>query len=102
MIPSSVYDDLTLGASGSTYTAPADGYFTLAKWASSGQIVVIESLSNGCRSFACTNVSECPSATLPVKKGDSIAIYYTASGNVLYFRFVYAEETQNLVSCIRY
>ena len=102
MIPSSVYDDLTLGASGSTYTAPADGYFTLAKWASSGQIVVIESLSNGCRSFACTNVSEYPSATLPVKKGDSIAIYYTASGNVLYFRFVYAEETQNLVSCIRY
>lgn len=95
-MPSDVFDDLTLGATGSRYTAPANGYFTLAKWASSGQIVVIESVSNGCRSFACTSISECPSATLPVKKGDSVAIYYSASGNVLYFRFVYAKGEQNV------
>lgn len=29
-MPSNKYIDLTLGASGSTYTAPANGYFQLA------------------------------------------------------------------------
>ena len=30
-MPSHTYDTLTLGASGTTYTAPADGYFLICK-----------------------------------------------------------------------
>lgn len=94
-MPSGTYDDLTLGASASTYTAPANGWFTLTKNASAGQFVCFESLANGCRSFAQTSIAEYPSATIPVRKGDSVICYYNASGAVLYFRFVYAQGEAN-------
>lgn len=92
-MPSGKYVDLTLGASGSSYTAPANGWFTFSKTAgiTNGQI----SLTNDTVGFGCTAIG--PSAGynlliyLPVKAGDVVRTTYSATGTTNYFRFIYAE-----------
>ena len=90
-MPSSRYIDLTLGASGSTYTAPANGWFVISKVATGVQDVVID--LNGVRlttSNAPTTGWTC-SAFVPCKKNDTINVFYSAGGALNYFRFIYAE-----------
>ena len=100
-MPSNKYIDLELGATGTQYTAPANGWFHIAKVA-------------GTADAHCTLVNTCVTGTeaqggnytirmqastngmtiylnLPVKKGDVAVINYTASGNTDAFRFIYAE-----------
>ena len=101
-MPSGRYIDLTLGASGSTYTAPANGWFHLQKL--SGVANAIINMYNqmvGHSSFGITiasgnNASMNLNAYLPVKKGDSIYITYTATGETKYFTFNYAEGDNNV------
>ena len=97
-MPSSKYIDLTLGASGIQYTAPANGYFTLSKTSTgSAQYVVINKYYDGSINKRVSNVSYSPGsgygciAWLPVKKGEVINISYTAAGSTDCFMFVYAE-----------
>ena len=96
-MPSGRYIDLTLGASGSTYTAPANGYFVL--WSSLNndqynRYIAIHKLnqSTAGSSFAyeaiVPNNYQIPLAA-PVKQGEIIKIYYTI-GTAM-FRFYYAE-----------
>ena len=90
-MPSNEYIDLTLNASGSTYTAPANGYFLLNKNApSQGQYIY---LINHSTELGSVNISNGGNVRtyLPVKKGDIIEIVYDASGTTTFFRFVYAE-----------
>lgn len=91
-MPSDTYDDLTLGSSGSTYTAPADGYFVLVKrGSSSGQYANIENSTNGLATASITQSSgNWVYAWLPVKKGDVVSIGYDAAGATETFRFIYA------------
>ena len=91
--PSNRYIDLTLGASGTTYTAPANGYLHLFKEVNSAdQYVVLTNTNNGLGMHAWVPKSGGGAATtIPVKKGDIVSINYTAGANVICFRFIYAE-----------
>lgn len=90
-MPSSKYIDLTLGASGTIYTAPANGWVSVNKTAtasnqnldigSSGVGFDIHSSSNG--QWLCVST--------PVRKGTTFYVNYTAGGAVNWFRFRYAE-----------
>ena len=94
--PSSHYDDLTLGVSGSTYTAPADGYFYLLKIASGTyQYGNLKNQSNG------MIISSYPhdagfgaTVMLPAAKGDIVSCSYTVGGVTSVFRFIYAKGSE--------
>ena len=96
------YDDLELKASGSTYTAPANGWFWIQKLSSStGQFLtpVIKD-SNGNIKYTLTSQ---PTAAghdaeilAPVSKGDVISIGYSVGGATQSFRFIYAKSNGSL------
>ncbi len=93
-MPSDRYVDLTL-VSGSGYTAPADGFFTLQGWSPNayplGLYVWNASVTlmkaNNCSVMGKTN-TDLQGATVQVSKGDRVYAYL--SGTVTVFRFVYA------------
>ena len=92
-MPSSKYINLTLGASGTTYTAPANGYYAMYKSASTGQYIIFE--TNYCKLVSASSpVDNSVSLLIPVKKGDVIKCLYTASGTIGLFRFIYAEGAE--------
>lgn len=97
-MPSGTYRDLTLGSSGSTYTAPADGWFYLMKnagvsvaWISlenkTGKIVTNQAAPGNANSMA---------NYIPAKSGDTVAVTYSATGTTSAFRFIYAEGAKHL------
>jgi len=93
-MPSSKYIDLTLGASHSNYTAPANGWVFFAKASgSSGQFnSITNSTGGGLRSdCGAANSNQWATVNCPVKKGDIFSIEYTTSGETKIFRFIYAE-----------
>lgn len=73
-MPSDKYIDLTVGASGTEYTAPADGYV----YASGGNL-------NGCASSSVRYYDN----FLPVRRGGTFILTYT-NGTPSSFRFFYA------------
>ena len=93
--PSDKYIDLTLGASGSEYEAPANGYFYFSKNSSAaGQYAILTSGTDGIPG----EVGDGTATTgygihiiRPVRKGVSVIVKYTLAGATNYFRFVYAE-----------
>jgi len=92
-MPSSRYIDLTLGASGTQYTAPANGWYVVGK-AGSGNIeqyITIINNNNDLRIFGSTANGFGISLFIPVKKGDNVIINYTLSGATNRFKFIYAE-----------
>jgi hypothetical protein len=95
-MPSSEYIDLTLGASGSTYTAPANGWVMLYKNASaSGQYIWMQTVHGDITIYDLASYSSTSGGvlriTIPVKKGDNCVVAYTAGGTTGRFRFIYAE-----------
>ncbi|MBR1399951.1 MAG: hypothetical protein IJ564_07265 [Alphaproteobacteria bacterium] len=91
-MPSDRYIDLTLGASGSTYTAPANGYVALKKEATAGgQAVLIESSNKISSRSVSTATGQEPSVTIPVFRGDSFTVTYGAGGATRYFKFIYSK-----------
>ena len=97
-MPSNRYINLALQASGTVYTAPANGYYQIAKNSTaSGQYVLIGHQTddgstgiNGVRLWSSAK-DQSLVAMLPCKKGDKIVVAYTAGGNADWFRFIYAE-----------
>ena len=94
--PSSKYTDLTLGASGIKYTAPADGFVYIYRTGlSSGDSTYIATKETiGSKSTAVTG-SLVTQNFLPVKKGDQFSVTYTGSTTNFIFRFYYAEGAKN-------
>ena len=99
-MPSNRYIDLTLGASGSTYTAPANGYLTIAKAPNEvgQQVTMINNLSgtnnqsgNITTRFQASTSGMTGYLFVPCKKGDKIIVNYNMGGNTDSFRFFYAE-----------
>ena len=90
-MPSNRHIDLTLGASGSTYTAPANGWFHFNAGSKSGN--KWGNISNGIYSIASTSISSVYNAKVlyPVKKGDIVTVSYTLDTDNPVFRFIYAE-----------
>ena len=93
--PSDRYIDLTLGASGTTYTAPANGYFYLNKTkAGQTQYIALKNITGNIGVWSNGN----PQATnglvytyIPAKKGDIVETVYSTSGTTNEFRFIYAQ-----------
>ena len=94
-MPSGRYIDLTLGASGSTYTAPANGWlFLMKRTADNSQN--IRFICNGREDIAWgSGISNTDVISLfPVCSGDVVTIKYSAQGRVSFFRFIYANGEQ--------
>ena len=92
--PSSRYEDLTLGASGTKYTAPANGWFFLRKWSTKDtSYLELENKTSGivCTHFKYGTTSMQDVCLCPVKKGDVVQTNYTFNGDTTVFRFIYAE-----------
>lgn len=85
-MPSSAYIDMTLGASGSSYTAPADGYINIARTSTAaGQYIQgYTGINSGVFSTAS---GQSLRLSMPVRKGFSFQINYNAP-TAGYFRFV--------------
>lgn len=89
-MPSLRYTDLTLGSTGTIYTAPADGYFTINKAGIDGEWLYLRN------TYSELTISNLYSASLnarlfmPVASGQTVQIQYSASGTTNMFRFVYA------------
>lgn len=98
-MPSNKYIDLTLGASGSTYTSPANGWFRLVKKpTATGQYILFSSnkyyngQSNSDQgAIQVSGWTDPMVITIPVLKGDQIICYYNFGGATIKFEFRYAE-----------
>lgn len=96
-MPSSRYIDLTLGASGATYTAPANGWVCLRTNSRSSSTPAYSSLGIYGAGFETTSIADVAvswvaSVILPVKKGQTFwAVYGTTVSDYTTFRFFYAE-----------
>ena len=88
--PGSRYIDLTLGASDSTYSAPANGWVWLRKHVTEiGQYVELAgNVADICYSGRNNTVAE---VYIPVKKNEMFRSSYTAAGETVFFRFIYDE-----------
>jgi hypothetical protein len=96
-MPSNRYIDLTLGASGTQYTAPADGYVLCTKWTTGGNY---QELTLGLDSTVLsTNIGSSLTVLLrcwlPVAKGSTFYVNYTGSGSTPFFRFIYAQGSES-------
>lgn len=97
--PSTAYEDLTLGASGTEYTAPASGYYTLYKTSSAAnQFIQMINIDNTNNKTPLTNVvirahanGDYVGCIISCKKGNKVIINYTLGGATQYFRFCYAD-----------
>lgn len=97
-MPSGRYIDLTLGASGATYTAPANGWVSLAKrTTAANQFIFLGQIPNRTNVISYSPVSGgyCQ-AFIAVRKGDTFVAEYNAGGEVAQFRFTYAEGDNNV------
>ena len=91
-MPSNRYIDLTLGASGATYTAPANGWILVGKRCTANQY--LGTYANSImKCLEVWNTSYC-SLLFPVRKGNVFPISYSASGTTDVFRFIYAEGAE--------
>lgn len=93
-MPSNKYIDLSLGATGTTYTAPANGWFMF-----DGQgptwIDAAVSFQNGPHYGYCYKSRESDNYTrllIPVQKGAVLLLQYDSTvTNLIQFRFIYAQ-----------
>ena len=94
-MPSGRYIDLTLGSSGTTYTAPANGWFWFSKIAGTNLFGVgIENKRNGMIIGSDAGAPGSGNAVMPVLAGDNVVVRYSATGETLGFRFIYAQGDQ--------
>ena len=75
-MPSNDYISLNIGADGTEYTAPANGWFTMSgKATADGGYVIMDAL-HGCSIMRTQRNGWFERAFLPVKKGDVMKIFY--------------------------
>ena len=99
MLPSNKYINLTLGEHGTTYTAPANGWFAISKTSGgTGKYIGLLNITSGCGIEAYPNVNNNNAKLLiPVKKNDVLQVIYSLSGETQYFRFIYAEGESSII-----
>lgn len=88
-MPSDKYIDLTLGANGTTYIAPADGYFYIRKFSTSvNQFIGLYGVVSS--EVICSLQNFDVAVYVPAAKGQSVTCFYSLAGETKEFRFVYA------------
>ena len=93
-MPSNKYIDLTVGATGSTYTAPANGWFSLLRVVSTANINITLTTNKkmSSRSVSTTTGTQTLKASIPVAKGDTLTVEWNGNSIGTYeFYFIYAE-----------
>lgn len=95
-MPSDKYIDLTLGASGTTYTAPADGWFIYRADASTDNGYINMTSSTRLCSISTTNSVRLVGGFIACKKGDEVQVDYSPLSVIPWFRFVYAVGSEPL------
>ena len=97
-MPSDKYIDLTLGASGASYTAPADSWFYLeAHIPTKGYKIRLENSNPAAykSQVRAINADEfCCCPMLPVKKGENTVVVYDGTLTNVRFIFIYAEGSK--------
>lgn len=91
-MPSGTYDNLTMGVSGATYTAPANGWFTFDGTGAGSHFQMNNQTSGLTATYPYASGVYAAHGFLPAKKNDIVQINYNSgapSGG--YFRFIYAE-----------
>ena len=89
-LPSNTFISLTLGSSGATYTAPADGWFTCYFSATSAQIGTwVNSTSSISSSGGTASSYSYVGVSIPAQKGDVCQYFYNHPTPQL-FGFIYA------------
>jgi hypothetical protein len=95
-MPSSRYINLTLGASGSTYTAPADGWYYFDKQSTQQTQLTGTYVYDTNNNFIYAQGNGYHNIwILPVLKGYKMIIYYTLEGQTNRFRFIYAKGSES-------
>ena len=91
-MPSDTYDTLTVGASGSTYTAPANGKYQIKGISSlQGGYGYFSNLTNGLENISQAHTDNVTiSSYIEVKKGTVVTLSY-GSFNISVCRFIYAQ-----------
>ena len=88
-MPSNRYTDLTLGNDNDPLTAPTDGYYVLSK--TSGATGERIGFQGRVDTFVYSSDSGQGLAVyMPVRKGDTVSVRFTATGATNRFRFIYA------------
>lgn len=92
-MPSDRYIDLTLGSSGTSYIAPADGYIILLKKGNYQQYITIDSgYDKVYADYAYNDQVVC--LRISVKKGRNYSVWYSASQETQRFAFIYANGSK--------
>ena len=91
-MPSNRHINLTLGASGTEYTAPANGWvYFEGRQTSAGGYIQLNNISSNFATGAQTSYNDnWHRIYIPVKKGEKFAALYTNVNNTV-LRFIYAE-----------
>lgn len=90
-MPSTKYIDLTLNATGSSYTAPADGWVEAACNSTSNEQAFIEVNTEQGSSTGTRPIGGWGRATIPISKGTTFQVYYGGTSfEIKIFRFIYA------------
>lgn len=94
-MPSSSYDTLTVGASGTYYTAPANGFFCASGVGTSSSMwIELVTNNNGLCNGVYGTVNWDYKIYLPVRKGKQVKLNYNAI-NFDFFRFYYAVGSES-------
>lgn len=90
-MPSNRYIDLTLKASGNTYTMPADGYLWFRKQSAAvGEYMLLQNNTSGLsRTQKSATSGGYLADYIPVSKNDIVKVEYTLAGDSI-FKFFYA------------
>ena len=96
-LPSDRGINLTLGATGSTYTAPANGWASLSQISTNtNQYVMLQEETNRLTSKSLSSASgQSLNVNIPLKRGDKFITYYTAP-TANGFSFIYAQGNGSL------
>lgn len=107
-MPSDKFIDLELGASGTTYTAPADGYFiltgSLPTSSDVGHVTLINRLNTTsgtdgkftvrCYGVGAASVGTGLYAFVPAKTGDNVVATWAGKATATILRFIYAAGSE--------
>ena len=92
---STQYVDLTLGKTGTTYTAPANGCFYLQKTCGLDYGWIVGIVNDIQYTEAAFNTSTVFNSLIPCLKGEIVDIRYHTTGEIKKFRFYYAKGEVN-------
>lgn len=96
-MPSDRYIDFSVGASGTQYTAPADGYFSVHATSGTTPSTYLEFVSDSSPELGCSQQAVYAGVMRlfqPISKGQKLRLWYNGIQIFEHFRFYYANGNQ--------